>query len=67
MADQLKFSDRIRVVSLTPNVLTLESTIAAIESLVRQGTKAAASGWRKRQPGCKPTAKRRLTTVSATG
>lgn len=34
MADQLIFDDRVRVVSLTPNVLTLQSTIAAIDTLV---------------------------------
>ena len=37
MADEITFSDRVRVVSLTPNVLSLESAIAAIDSLVQRG------------------------------
>jgi N-acetylglucosaminyldiphosphoundecaprenol N-acetyl-beta-D-mannosaminyltransferase len=35
MADRPRFSDRVRVVSLTPNVLSLESAVLAIDSLVR--------------------------------
>lgn len=34
MADKLIFNDRVWVVSLKPNVLTLQSTIAAIDTLV---------------------------------
>lgn len=37
MTDKLTFNDRIRVVSLTPNVLNVGSAIAAIDSLVRKG------------------------------
>ena len=37
MADEITFCDRVRVVSLTPNVLSLESAIAAIDSLVQRG------------------------------
>lgn len=36
MTDKLTFDDRVRVVSLMPNVLNLESAIAAIDSLVRE-------------------------------
>lgn len=35
MADQLKFDDRVRVVSLMPNVLNLDTAISAIDALVR--------------------------------
>lgn len=37
MTDKAIFDDRVRVVSLTPNVLSLESAIAAIDSLVQRG------------------------------
>lgn len=38
MTDKLKFPDRVRVVSLTPNVLDHEKAIAAIDALVHQGS-----------------------------
>ena len=37
MADDIKFDDRVRVVSLTPNVLDRDRAIAAIDSLAARG------------------------------
>ena len=37
MADDLEFDDRVRVVSLTPNVLDLDRAIASIDSLATRG------------------------------